>query len=529
MSAAAVGRTGLLLAAVAALTLGAAGCLADETRPRATERPATSAPATPAATAAPTATAAPPAPTATAAPEETPHLERRTASQEPLDEEGVAELLRRAVCWYDHPARAANCVPPTEGSARAIADLGLSGDPRVVAPLVDMLWLEVGWARWVEEALESLTGERLPDARSWSAWVARESPPLPEAYQEWKGRLLSIVDPRFATVLSRGRAHEPRIDELLWTSVRLGGLPPLEEPATVHRVEERYLDGGDAVFGLQLDGEARAYPERIVAWHGAVHDEVGGRGVLILHCLPCGSAAAFEAEVAGRERRLVASGLVYRSRMLFADEESGSLWDPVSGRALTGPAFEAGERLTPLPLRRTTWEAWAESHPSTRVLALETGFLRDYDAGAALAADDASEGPLYPAEPLDGRLPPKERVLGIEMPVGATRVAHALPLAGVEDAGITTLSLGGAALVLISHGPGSGAAAYHAPPEPIERLVRTEALGLLAVDSGEQRWFVSEEGLVSTLDGARLASVPTRTAYWFAWAAAMPESGFSGD
>ena len=56
----------------------------------------------------------------------------------------------------------------------------------------------------------------------------------------------------------------------------------------------------------------------------------------------------------------------------------------------------------------------------------------------------------------------------------------------------------------------------------------TEELGLLAVDSEEQRWFVSEEGLVSTLDGTRLPSVPTRTAYWFAWAAAVPESEIAG-
>ena len=526
MRAGTIGRTGLVLA-VAALTLGAAGCLAGETRPPETAQPVTPAPTPPpAASPAATATATPTTP---ATPEATPTAAASPASREPLDEEGVAELLRRAVCWYDDPGRAVNCVPPTEGSARAIADLGLSGDPRVVAPLVDMLWLEVGWARWVEEALETLTGQRLPDARSWSVWVARESPPLPEAYQEWKGRLLSIVDPRFATALSRGRAHEPRIEELLWTSVRLGGLPPLEEPATVHRVEERYLEGDDVVFGLQLGGESRAYPERIVAWHGAVHDQVGGRSVMLLHCLPCGSAAAFETEVAGRERRLVASGLVYRSRMLFADEESGSLWDPVSGRALTGPAYEAGERLIPLPLRRATWEAWSEAHAATRVLSLETGFLRDYDPRAALEADDASEEPLYPAEPVDGRLPPTERVRGIETTAGGSRAAHALPLAGAEEAGIATLSVGGASLVLLSRGPGSGVAAYHAPPEPIERLVMTDALGLLAVDSEEQRWFVSEEGLVSTLDGARLASVPTRTAYWFAWAAAMPESGLSGD
>ena len=516
---------GRLLVAAAALTLAATGCVASE--PPAPGAAPADPPVVQPTPAAPPATAAVPLPTAPAAPAAATPA-RPSPAPGPLDEEGVAELLRRAVCWYDDPGRAANCVPPTEGSARAIADLGRSGDPRFIAPLVDMLWMEVGWERWVEDALEAISGRRLPDARSWSVWVAGVAPPLPDVYQEWKGRLLSVVDPRFAAVLAHGRAHEPRIDELLWTSVRLGGLPPLDGPATVHRVEERYLQDGDAIFGIQVGGESRAYPERIIAWHGAVHDEVGGRRLVILHCLPCGSGAAFEAEVAGRELRLVASGLVYRSRMLFADEESGSLWDPVSGRALSGPALEAGERLTPLPLRRATWGEWAEVHPATRVLALETGFLRDYDPGAALAADGAAEGPLYPAEPVDGRLSAKERVIGIELAEGEGRAARALPLASAEASGITTLTVGGSALVLLSRGPGSGVAAYRAPADPIERLVLTDELGLLAVDSEEQRWFVSEEGLVSTLDGTRLPSVPTRTAYWFAWAAAVPGSELGG-
>ena len=503
--------------ALAALTLAAAGCVASEQAPADAGQPGDGPPpaASPGATSTPAAT---PPPT--------------VVPPRVLDEAGVAELLRRAVCWHDDPARAAECVPPTEATARAIEALGRSGDPRFTAPLVDMLWIEVGWRRWVEDALEAITGERLPDARAWSARLAERAPPLPAGYAGWKGRLLSLVDPRFAELLADGRAHEPRLDELLWAGVRVGGLPPLDAPATVHRVEERYLDGGDVIFGVQIGGEPRAYPERIVAWHGALHDEIDGVPLLVLHCVPCGSAAAFEGELGGRELRLVASGIVYRSRMLFADEETGSLWDPVSGRAIAGPAFEASERLVPLPLRRASWAQWSALHPTTRVLALETGFVRDYDAGVALEAEAAAPGPLYPAAPLDGRLPAKERVLGVVLPGGggdaAGGAAHAYRLEELERAGITAVTLGGEELVLLSRGPGAGVSAYLATPEAIEELVLTEASGLVAVDAEGERWFVSEEGLVSTLDSARRAAVPTRTAYWFAWAGAWPATGLDG-
>jgi hypothetical protein len=491
--------------ALVSVALTAAACVASDQAAEPSVQPSTTAsPGTPATTATLTPTADPP----------------RT-----LSEAEVAELLRRAVCWHDDPARAADCVPPTEATARAIEVLGRSGDPRFAAPLIDMLWIEVGWGRWVEDALEAITGERLANARAWSAWIAEQQQPLPAGYTGWKGRLLSLVDPRFTELLTGDRAYEPRVEELLWAGVRVGGLPPLDGPETVHRVEERYLDGEDVIFGVQLSGEPRAYPERIVAWHGALHDEIDGSAVLLLHCVPCGSAAAFEGELAGRELRLVASGLVYRSRTLFADEETGSLWDPVSGRAVAGPAFEAGERLVPLPLRRASWAQWSTLHPTTRVLALDTGFVRDYDADVALEADTASPGPLYPAAPLDERLPAKERVLGIELDGGSASTARAYRLDELEAVGITFATLDGEELVLLSRGPGSGVAAYRATPNPIEELVLTDVSGLLAVDSEGESWFVSEQGLVSTLDSTRRAAVPTRTAYWFAWAGAWTATG----
>ena len=116
-------------------------------------------------------------------------------------------------------------------------------------------------------------------------------------------------------------------------------------------------------------------------------------------------------------------------------------------------------------------------------------------------------------------------MLGITLATAAGSAAHAYRLAELEEAGITALTLGGEDLVLLSRGPGSGVAAYLAPPAAIVELLLTETSGLLAVDSEGERWFVSEEGLVSTLDSARRAAVPTATAYWFAWAGAWATTG----
>jgi len=40
--------------------------------------------------------------------------------------------------------------------------------------------------------------------------------------------------------------------------------------------EAEYLDDDDVVFGIEVNGDARAYPKRILAWHEMFVDTVGG-------------------------------------------------------------------------------------------------------------------------------------------------------------------------------------------------------------------------------------------------------------
>src|SRR5205085_2332042 len=198
-------------------------------------------------------------------------------------------------------------------------------------------------------------------------------------YATWKGHLLSIIDRRFVDLVGDQLGNRIRPDELLWGGVGVNGLPPLDHPATVHRAEQRYLADDDVVFGVLLDQEPRAYPERILSWHELVSDRVDGHDLLISYCTPCGSAAAYSATASdGRAYTLGTSGLVYHSRRLLFDEETHSLWDPVGGAAVAGPLSVSGVHLVPLPMLRTTWGEWRARHPDARVLSLDTGYVREY-------------------------------------------------------------------------------------------------------------------------------------------------------
>jgi hypothetical protein len=59
------------------------------------------------------------------------------------------------------------------------------------------------------------------------------------------------------------------------------GIPALLAPEMVPASEAGFLEDDDRVLGLEMDGEARAYPIRILSWHELVNDTVGGRPLLV--------------------------------------------------------------------------------------------------------------------------------------------------------------------------------------------------------------------------------------------------------
>ncbi|MEX2374264.1 MAG: DUF3179 domain-containing (seleno)protein, partial [Dehalococcoidia bacterium] len=443
------------------------------------------------------------------------------APPSPLTEDEIDEVLQDLVCWYDNPDLARDCLPPGEEFLAQIERVALSDEPRFIAPLVDMLWLELGWERWVREALERVSGERFASASDWYAWMTASPPPLPDGYAEWKGRLLSVIDPSFVEIIPEAAAiNGPGPEQLVWALVRGDAVPPLVEPENVHRVEELYLQDSNIVFGVVVDGVQRAYPERIIGWHGSVTDVVNGTPLIIWHCPSCGGATAFNRTASnGANYTFSASGFVWESRRLFRDAETSSLWDAVSGRAVAGPLAEAGVHLTPRVSVRTTWGEWAARYPNTRVLSLETGFVRNYDEAAYLT-DDLEQGrPPFPVPRFDDRLAPMELVFAVS--IGGSRKAY--PLAAVESAGVVRDTVGGVDIVILSPGSGRGVTAYETLGTFFGGL-SGPADDRVVMDGDEIAWFVDDERLLNTRNSRVRTSVPAQVARWFAWSGAYPET-----
>ena len=174
----------------------------------------------------------------------------------------------------------------------------------------------------------------------------------------------------------------------------------------------KFLVSGDRVIGVALNGEAKAYPLRILNWHEIVNDHVGGRPVAVTYHPLCDSVAVFDRNVGGETLEFGVSGLLYNSNLLMYDRREGgegeSLWSQLQFRAVCGPAARHDTALDLIPAVLTTWQGWRETHPDTVVLAPGKNEKKRYkrDPYVSYFATDSVRFPVNPMPP-DDRTPLK--------------------------------------------------------------------------------------------------------------------------
>ena len=127
--------------------------------------------------------------------------------------------------------------------------------------------------------LSSLTGET--GAETWFDWMLwqeahPEIAPHP-SYAEAKSR--GADRPRSAPSTGSCRCRRDatiRQEEVVWGGVVVDGIPALDNPKLIPAEQADYLIPGELVFGVEINGDARAYPLRILDWHEMLNDVVGG-------------------------------------------------------------------------------------------------------------------------------------------------------------------------------------------------------------------------------------------------------------
>lgn len=383
--------------------------------------------------------------------------------------------------------------------------------------------------------LSELTGQTFADDwASWIEWYGAKDLTPPPGFTGWKGALLGLIDERFTEFLRDDAPSKIRVEEIQWGGVHVDGIPALENAEMIPAAHATYLKPEEPVFGIELNGDARAYPLRIMDWHEMANDVVGGAPVSLAYCTLCGAAIAYDGRASnGQTYTFGSSGFLFRSNKLMYDKQTRTLWNQFTGEPVLGALAKESITLKLLPVVLTTWRDWQTEHPTTQVLDLNTGHSRVYEPGAAYGNYFASPELMFPVWQRSKQLPDKARVYGLRV----DDVPKAYPLDTLVEKRVVNDQVSKTPVVLIAtrgrvtvNGDSirAGPVQYDAGGEvrAYKRGAEIFAPGSNAdsvIDAKGNVWCVTEEALLGP-DGARAERVGGHLAYWFGWFAFFPNA-----
>lgn len=255
----------------------------------------------------------------------------------------------------------------------------------------------------------------------------------------------------------------------------------------------KYLVTTDRIVGVVINGEARAYPISVLTVHEIINDTVGGIPIAVTYSWPSDAVRVFDRRVGDEVLEFGVSGLIYNANLLMYDrrdtdpsidykDRNESLWSQLQGRAVSGPAADAGHTLSPIPAQLVSWEHWQQMHPETLVIQRDQSLLKRYRRAEPAQYFISEAPPPFPVKPLvaeaEGLPQWKDRIIAVQVnderrvyPVAQLiRRASESSRAAVDAKGRPTWNdtLGGVQLIFTIDAPSNTVAVHSAADEPFE-------------------------------------------------------------
>ena len=324
------------------------------------------------------------------------------------------------------------------------------------------------------------------------------------------------------------------VEEIISGGPPPDGIPSLDSPVFADVSDSLdQLETAESVVALEINGDARAYPVRVLIWHEIVNDTVGGVPVSVTYCPLCNSAVSYRREVRGVETTFGTSGSLYASALVMYDRLTESLWTHFDGRAVVGVL--AGEQLEPIASPLMSWGEFAEAYPTGQVLDwTATGFDRDYGHNPYEGYDNPDTKPFLFRGIVDDRERAKQRVVGIS--VGEAAVAYPLNLLADGERTVTPITVGDQDLVIlwqsgqssalddsaIGGGDDVGSVGVFIPVIDGAPVALAAESGSFVDEETGSTWSIAGIATDGPHEGSRLERVEHLDTFWFAWSTYHP-------
>ena len=223
--------------------------------------------------------------------------------------------------------------------------------------------------------------------------VAARSPHVWKA-EGWEKTDFSKSSIEFTEILSGGPPKD--------------GIPSIDNPKFTTADKARHLSEREPVIGLEINGEARAYPLQVLTWHEIVNDTVAGQPVAVTYCPLCNAAIVFDRVLDGQKLEFGTTGKLRKSDLVMYDRQSESWWQQFTGEAIVGAML--GQQLRIIPSRLESFGEFKTRHPAGKVLIPNNPQMRAYGHNP-YASYDSTSRPFLFSGPFPEGIPAMARVV----------------------------------------------------------------------------------------------------------------------
>jgi hypothetical protein len=196
------------------------------------------------------------------------------------------------------------------------------------------------------------------------------------------------------------------------------GIPSIDKPQFKAAAEDKELVAKEAVIGVEVNGDARAYPLRILIWHEIVNDTVGGVPVAVTYCPLCNSAVVFDRRLSPHVLDFGTTGKLRNSDLVMYDRQTESWWQQFTGEAIVGTL--TGSQLKLQPARLESFAEFKARHPDGKVLSPNEPRKRDYGRNPYVGYD-MSAAPFLCRGDFPKGIEPMARVVVVRPGSGAPK------------------------------------------------------------------------------------------------------------
>lgn len=310
------------------------------------------------------------------------------------------------------------------------------------------------------------------------------------------------------------------IDQVLDGGPGKDGIPSVDQPVFVSaKAMEYLLEEDDLVIGVEINGEVRAYPHKILDHHEVVNDVIQGVPISVNYCPLTGTGMAWGREFQDEAFEFGVSGLLYNSNLILYDRATNSHWPQMLMRSAEGE--RKGNTPKQYPVVETTFATWKKMYPEAKVLSANTGFYFLYSNFPYLDYK-TFPGIFFPVQHMNDSLFSKERVLGFRVNFKLLAFRFEKFRDGTQ---VYQSSFNGIPMVAVGNASDSLMLAFSSRTEEGEILDFSpveDAYPVIMTDASGSEWSVFGQAISGPHKGKKLRHLPSLMGYWFTFPAFYP-------